>query len=357
MTNPTLNNSSKLYLEVKKSSSKISPSKEGKVRFDLAEGLWEKSELASLPDRSSTALKKELSSFLNVNTSNLSIHSGADEIIEMIPRMYLNPGERVVILVPTFDRLLSTNKKVGAETILFELDKAKNFRLDEDGYLRLLSIIEKNGPKILWLCSPNNPTGQVIENEYIGRLASKFPDTLIVVDEAYQEYSSLNPKESAVSLLSKHNNLLVIRSFSKAFALAGARVGCAISNPEMISKIENFRTMYNVSTPSQKMAIKSLTKSKINIVEDKILKIRKQMKRFASKIGSLSNYELTGDSRTNFIFIRHKSKDLFEELYKRGLVVSDWRFSPGVAGQGFVRISINTPQLNTKILRTLEKIN
>lgn len=357
MKNLILNNSSKAYLEEKRKSSKNSLSKEGKIRFDLAEGLWESSKLASLPDRSSTALKKELSNFLSVDSSNLSIHAGADEIIEIIPRIYLNPGDKVVVLVPTFEGLLTTNKKVGAQTILFELEKVKNFRFDEDGFLRLIALIKKDNPKIVWICSPNNPTGQVIENEYIDRLASKFSDTLIIVDEAYQEYRSLNPKDSAVSLVNNYGNLLVIRSFSKAFALAGMRVGSVISNPEIISEIENFRTMFNVSIPAQKMAIKSLTKSKINLMEDKILKIRIQMKRFASKIKSLSSYELIEDSKTNFIFIRHKSIDLFEELYKRGVVVSDWRFSPGVKEQGFARISINTPQLNTKILGILEKIN
>ena len=86
MKNPTLNNSSKTYLEEKRGSSKISPSKEGKIRFDLAEGLWEKSDLASLPDRTSSKLKDKLSNFLNLDSSNLSIHAGADEIIEIIPR-------------------------------------------------------------------------------------------------------------------------------------------------------------------------------------------------------------------------------------------------------------------------------
>ncbi|MFZ2189825.1 MAG: aminotransferase class I/II-fold pyridoxal phosphate-dependent enzyme, partial [Candidatus Magasanikiibacteriota bacterium] len=245
MKNLTLNNLSKKYLEEKKGSSKISPSKEGKIRFDLAEGLWESSELASLPDRSSTALKKELSEFFSVNTTNISIHSGADEIIEMIPRIYLNPGEKAIVLVPTFDRLISTNKKMGAEIILFELDAERNFRLDEDGYHKLAVMIEENNPKILWICSPNNPTGQAIETKYIDHIASKFPDTLIAVDEAYQEYNSLNPNDSAVSLINKYDNLLVIRSFSKAFALAGVRVGSVISNSEIISEIENFRTMYN----------------------------------------------------------------------------------------------------------------
>ncbi|HCX25783.1 MAG: Histidinol-phosphate aminotransferase [Candidatus Collierbacteria bacterium GW2011_GWB1_45_35] len=357
MKNPTLNNSSKTYLEEKRGSSKISPSKEGKIRFDLAEGLWEKSDLASLPDRTSSKLKDKLSNFLNLDSSNLSIHAGADEIIEIIPRMYLDRDDRVIVIVPTFDRLLATNKKVGAEVINFELSATKNFRFEDEEYQNLEVAIKSKKPKIIWMCTPNNPTGQIIDLQFIDKIAGESPDILIVVDEAYQEYSSLNPKESAVSLLSKHNNLLVIRSFSKAFALAGARVGCAISNPEMISKIENFRTMFNVSTSAQRMGIKSLTQSKINYVEDKISKIHNQMIRFVSKIKSLSNYELIEDSKTNFIFIRHKSKDLFEELYKRGLAVSDWRFAPGVIGKGYVRISINTPSLNTKILDILEKIN
>ena len=357
MKNLTLNNSSKTYLEEKKVSSRISLSKEGKIRFDLAEGLWEKSDLAPLPDRSSASLKNKLSNFFKTDASNLSIHAGADEIIEIIPRMYLDLNDRAIVIVPTFDRLLATNKKVGAEVINFELSTTKNFRLEEEEYQGLEIAIKTKKPKIIWMCTPNNPTGQTIDLKFIDKISGNFPDILIVIDEAYQEYSSLNPEESAVSLLSKHDNLLIIRSFSKAFALAGARLGCAISSPEIISEIENFRTMFNVSTPAQKMGIESLTPSNINLMENKISKIREQMKRFVSKVRSLSNYELTEESKTNFIFIKHNSKDLFEELYKRGFVVSDWRSAPGVTGQGFVRISINTPSLNRKIFDILEKIN
>lgn len=362
-----LNKNAKKYFDSSKSS--VSIDKSGKIRLDLAEGFFEPplglvsklgeigpNEISSLPDMNCSNLKSTIGEFLAILPENISVFSGSDEAIEIIPRIYLNEKEISLCLVPTFSRMISSPRKVGAKVELFPLKRVEGYRVSAKSFSQLSMYIDKLKPKILWICSPNNPTGVIVDLKLIKKLLSMFPKTLFVVNEVYQEFYSLNHNKSAVSLIKSRRNLLVIRSFSKAFGLAGVRVGYVVAHRSRASEIERFRTKYNISTLSQILAIEALKDPKYVANLVKIVELERE--RVLDYLSSTCpNIKFITGSATNLILMKHKSKDLFLELYKRGAVASDWRKAEGISGEGFVRITIGQREHNDKIIEIMKEIN
>lgn len=369
MKNQILNNSTKDYLIYCQLQRHLNISKVGKIRLDLAEGLFHIPEnfsknistlkicdYSSLPDRDCKDLKCSISKFLKVKSENLSIFSGSDEIIEIIPRMYLQSGDASLSIVPTFSRLIDSSRKVGAKIELFKLGVDSKFKLNLKTFINLNKTIKSVKPKVVWLCTPNNPTGIITSLDKIQLLAKRFPDTLFVINEVYQEYYSLNPKKSAVSLISTYSNLLVIRSFSKAFGLAGARIGYVVGSSSRISEFEKFRTMYNTSIFGQKLAIEALCDNKyVSRMTEFVRNEKDMLLKTISK--DCNNIDFVAGSETNLILLRHRNKDIFQKLYKKGVIVSDWRTSNGINNLGYVRISIGEKIENQKLIKLLKEIN
>lgn len=361
-----INKTTKTYLESIKSSGSVE--KLGKIRFDLAEGMFEPSRrlvlklreielnaITALPDKTSKFLKLAIGKFLSVLPENISIFSGADEAIEIIPRMYLDKNEVSLCLVPTFSRMITSPMKVGAKVELFPLKRINGYGISDKSFNQLIKCISRLRPKVLWICSPNNPTGVVVDLKLTKRLIGTFPKTLFVINEVYQEFYSLDHKKSAVSLHDKPN-VLVIRSFSKAFGLAGMRVGYVVGHQSRILEFEEFRTMYNVSSISQTLAVEVL--KDIKYVADLAKTVATEREWVLDSISSTcSNIEFITGSSTNLVLIKHKTKDLFQELFRRGAVASDWRRAEGIDGEGFVRISIGDHNCNNKIIEMMKAIN
>ena len=365
MKNQILNNLSNTYLSDISNNKSLAISKIGKLRFDQAEGLFQIPkrlgnklvkipliEYSSLPDRDCTELKKQISIFLGVETNNISIFPGSDEIIELIPRLYLNPKDISLCVVPTFSRMVSAPKKVGAKSVLFKLYPEANFKI-EGGVLT--NFIKINKPKMVWICTPNNPTGVVTPLNFISKLILSFPKIIFVINEVYQEWYSLDPKMSAVSLVAKNKNLIVLRSFSKAFGLAGLRVGYAVGHSLRISELDMFRTMYNTSVFGQKLTTEALKNTKY--ISDTTILVQKEKERLFKVISNLKNIDYIPESKTNLIFLRHKAGNTFEKLYKKGYLTSNWNNVSGIEKLGYVRISIGQKIYNNRIITALKEIN
>lgn len=365
----TLNNLTKKYFKYTNANRKPQIIKNNKARFDIAEGLLDipknfkntlnrikLNDYSSLPDKNSSELKSLIADFLNIKNSNISIFSGSDEIIEIIPRIYLKPGDISLSVVPIFSRMITAPKKVGANSIYFKLKRNNNFKIEGEEFIRFINKIELNKPKIIWICSPNNPTGIVTPLNQIKQLIKNNPAYLFVINEVYQEYYSLDPNKSAASLTEKYSNLLVIRSFSKAFGLAGVRIGYVVGSEGRINEIEKFRTMYNISVFAQKLAAEALKHKKYVLNNNKFIKTERKI--FINNLASnCNNIEYVPGSETNLILLRHKNKDIFEELYKKNAIVSDWRMSEGIQDEKYIRISIGKKKYNNKLLYLLKKIN
>jgi histidinol-phosphate aminotransferase len=333
--------------------------KEGKMRFDLAEGVLKPDanfSYSALPDRNSVTLKNALSNYVGVPSKNISIFAGADEAIEIIPRIFLGEDEKALVVVPVFDRHIYTNIKVGGKVVTHALDYMNDFSFSlEDGEIISKKSRQEN-VKLIWLCSPNNPTGRIIDLNIIKKIAAENPDSLIIVNEVYQEFYSFDHSHSSVSLLESCKNILIIRSFSKAFCLAGYRIGYVVGSAESIQFIEGFRTLYNISTPAQDAAMDVLL-NKMEIIKGFTEEIDQERERIMKGIAKLKNFQIIFQSKTNFIFMRHKTKNLFDELLVQNIISADWNTAPGIENLGFVRISLNTPLLNDSLIQALTAID
>lgn len=259
-------------------------------------------------------------------------------------------------MVPVFDRHIYTNMKVGGNVVTHALDYMNDFDFSFEEEERISKKSRQENVKLIWLCSPNNPTGKIIDLKVIKKIAAENPNSLVIINEVYQEFYSFDHNHSSVSLLGSCKNILIIRSFSKAFCLGGYRIGYVAGSTELIQSIEGFRTLYNVSTPAQGAATDVLF-NKMEIIKGFTEEIDQERERIMKGIAKLKNFQIIFQSKTNFIFMRHKTKNLFNELLAQNIVSADWNMASGIENLRFVRISLNTPSLNDSLIQILMAID
>ncbi len=215
-------------------------------------------------------------------------------------------------------------------------------------------MTNRSNVKLIWLCSPNNPTGQIIKPNLIEKVVKK-SKAFVVLDQAFNQINSRHGLDSNLKLAIKNRNLIVLQSLSKIWGLAGLRVGWAIGHPETIKILEKFRLPFNIASISQKLAIAALSDGKhLKKVNKFIIKERVFIE---NELRKLPNFEICSGSKTLFFLLRHKSKDLFELLLKRNILTADFRQANGLKGMGFVRITIRTRKENELLLKVLKQIN
>lgn len=313
-------------------------------------------DLNNFPDPSCQMIKSKIADVFHVPSTCITIGNGSDEIIENIPRIFLEPNEEILTITPTFFRFIEASKKMKAKVLTILTSPKDKFRFTSKVIKNVCTVIKKRQPKIIWLCSPNNPTGAVMSLKQIEKiiLISK---NLIIVDEAFQEFVDPQNKKSAIRLIKQHKNLIVIRTFSKAWGLPGIRFGFAISNPCINRILEKWRLPFNTNIFAQKVIISVLN----NFHQLQLALIARETENnrrwLFMQIKKLSNLEIGADSKSNLFILRHKSKDLFKELLKRNILAADFRQEKGIQGMGFVRITIQDKPKNIKLLSALKSIN
>jgi histidinol-phosphate aminotransferase len=273
--------------------------------------------------------------------------NGSDQLINLIAEVFLRPKVTCLVQIPTFFRIIDVVRERKARLITVST-------IGDNFCLKTEKLIKQLNPQVVWFCSPNNPTGETIDPKFIARIAKKTKG-LVIVDEAYQEIFDPENKFSAVKLIKKHENILVTKSFSKAFGLAGIRVGMCIANRKTAEVLEKNQLNFPISTASQQIAEKALDDILfLNKVHDHFEKERKFL---FSEIDKLSNLERGGNSKTNIFILRHKKKNLFDLLLKENIQVADFNQMKGLEDQGFVRITIKNRSENKQLLNTLQKVN
>ncbi|MFV4844890.1 pyridoxal phosphate-dependent aminotransferase [Edwardsiella tarda] len=287
------------------------------------------------PNVKNLELISSIAKYTQVNTANVQYFPSSDTAHEYIASVFLSINDRVLILGPTYDNFRLACQAKGSE-IIYANCYDDDFNLQNDLYIRQ---IEQVKPKLAYICNPNNPTGSKIEREYIAYLLERFPDILFVIDEAYIEFSV----DSCSTLLAKYQNMIVSRTFSKAFALANFRIGYLLASEVIIDVINKIRNAKNVTTLSQEAAIGALmdfdyTRSYI----DEVVLARDFFRdEINSKFkGLLFAYESSG----NFTLIKCNSSYLKQRLIV-GLEERDI-FVRNLAHKGlselYVRITIGT---------------
>ncbi|MFA6550288.1 MAG: histidinol-phosphate transaminase [Candidatus Gracilibacteria bacterium] len=301
-----------------------------------------KIDLNRYPDPYATDLRKSLSNYLRVSAKNIFVSSGSDEIIDLLMRIFLNENDEIVIFEPTYGMYRASAETANAKVKVCLLNA--DFQID---FRALPQCISKK-TKMIFICRPNNPTGNLISEDDVISVCKMF-DGIVVVDEAYIEFSSAKSVSRLSPLI---QNLVVLRTFSKAWGLAGIRVGYAITNAEIISYLNKVKLPYNVSAVSQYIATLALNRPNQMIrLRDKIVSEREKLKNILEKMGFK-----VFPSEANFLLIKSKYSDkIFEKLIEKyRIIVRRFKNKPLV--EDCFRITIGTPRQNDLLLKSIKKI-
>lgn len=296
------------------------------------------------PDREFTELREELAAYLGqgLGPENLWAANGSNEILQQLMQAFGGPGRSVLSFVPTYS--MYPILAAGTNTEFIAGQRAADFTLSPES---AAAQVREHKPSIVILCSPNNPTGTALEDDVVDAVyqAGEASNSIVIVDEAYAEFAR-NPATTALSLLPGRPRLVVTRTMSKAFALAGARIGYFAAAAEIADAIRLVRLPYHLSAVSQATALAALRhrSSLLADVED----IKMQRDRIVDELKRLGLQPSESDS--NFVFFGgdFDAPALWQELLSRGILIRD----VGIAGH--LRVTAGTEEETTAFLEAVE---
>ncbi|MGE8204327.1 histidinol-phosphate transaminase [Heyndrickxia sp. NPDC080065] len=295
------------------------------------------------PDGYATDLRGELSKFLGIEPTKLIFTNGADELLHIIAKALLASGKNTVMATPTFSQYKHNSLLEGAEVREVPLI---------DGEHDLNGILDRidHQTAIVWICSPNNPTGIYISDANLQEFLNQVPkDVLVVLDEAYFDYVCADDYYDALSLVNKYSNLIVVRTFSKIYGLASFRIGYGVASEEIIKALEPVRQPFNTNVLAQKAALAAL-KDQEFVTRCRNLN-REELERFYQFCDqhSLKYYP----SQTNFILIDFQcdGDEVFSFLLSKGYIV---RSGKQLGAPTCVRISVGTREQNEGVMKAME---
>ena len=296
------------------------------------------------PDNKHDELKKVVSGIKNVNVNQVVFGNGTDEILDLIVRVFCNPSEdKIITLPPTYGMYDVIAKTNGVENI--EIPLKSDFSIDKNEILKLSS----KKTKILFLCSPNNPTGNSFDTNNLTDLIKSFKG-IVVVDEAYIDFSS---KQSLISLIEDNNNLIITQTMSKAYGMAGIRLGMGFSNEKIINYLNKIKPPYNINVLTERKALEELYK--IDEIEKNISIVLDQRNLLVSCLEKLDFVEKIYKSDANFLLVKVDNADLrYNQLLENGIVVRNRSNQP--LCQNCLRITIGTKNENTSLIKTLNEL-
>lgn len=294
------------------------------------------------PDPLQYNVKKRLSEIKGVPVRNIFLGNGSDEAIDILFRSFCNPGIDNVILVPPTYGMYEVSANINdIETRKITL--TEEFQLNLEG---ISEAIDKN-TKLIFICSPNNPTGNSINRDDIETLLANF-DGLVVVDEAYINFSR---QKTFIQELTEYANLVVLQTLSKAWGLAGLRVGMAFASEEIIEVMNKVKPPYNMNEASQQLALQALAN-----VDQVNAWIKETLLQRDKLVLNLKKFDFVVDiypSDANFILVKTTdAKGIYNFLVEKGIIVRDR--SKVELCQGCLRITVGTPDENDILINTLQ---
>jgi len=296
------------------------------------------------PDFVPVALHERLATFSNWTAEGVLAGNGSNELIQALLMVTVSLGKRVLISEPTFTLYRQIATVLDGEVLSVPLNK--DLEYDPD---RLRSAVADSKPDVTIICSPNNPTGCVIDDDDLRDLLNA-SNGFVVVDEAYHEFS----EHSVVSLLKDHPNLVVLRTFSKAMAMAGLRVGYLLAAPELTREIGKALLPYNLNVISQTAAEVAIEfyEAEVRPLVRAIVVERDRLFTELENIDGLAPVK----SNANFIVVRSRisPREVFDQLLKRDILIRDVSGYPMLSD--YFRVSVGTPEENDKLIAALRDI-
>jgi len=306
-------------------------------------------EYSRYPNANSVKLSEIVSSFWGLNKDNIVIGNGSDELIDYLIKAFSEKGRRVITTAPSFAMYKIYSIINGSNFVQIPLGQ-NNFSLNED---KVLEEAKKENSSIVFIAYPNAPTGNYFAEDKIIKII-KESGCLVVVDEAYYEFG----EKTFVPLISRYDNLVILRTFSKAYSLASLRVGYLLSNSEIINEIRKVKGPFNVNSFSQ-LAAQVVFENK-EILKDSIKKIIEEREKLVNRINELPSFK-AHPSQTNFVLVEAGSKEnsdlVYNNLLKKGILVqtiSDQAFS---TSRYFIRITVGNKEENDILIKGLENVS
>lgn len=296
------------------------------------------------PDGSSYYLKNRLSEIFNLPMERILTGNGSNELIELTIRSFLTDGDEVIQPFPTFLVYEKVVNGAGGELISVPL---KDYRIDLEGVLK--AVTQKT--KIIFVNNPNNPTGSGISYEDMLSFLEKVPgDIIVVIDEAYIEFAS-DKVANGLDLLDKRDRLIILRTFSKLYGLAGLRIGYGFSSAEMVDYINRVRQPFNLNLPAQAAALAALDDN--DFITKTLSLVKDGLKYLYKSLDEMGLYYIP--TETNFFLIKVPTggRNIFNLMLKEGVIVRSME-SYGLGD--FIRINVGLPEENERFIRSLKKV-
>ena len=309
------------------------------VFLDANENPFE-TNLNRYPDPQQTALKEVISKQKKLAINQVLLGNGSDEVLDLIFRAFCEPNQDSVLTLPPTYGMYSVLAQLNSiENI--EVSLTSDFKIDVDQVLKQV----KPSTKLLFICSPNNPSGNVMDVNAVTKLLKAF-NGLVVIDEAYIDFTDV---ESWTQRLNQFPNLIVTQTLSKAYGLAGIRLGTCYASKEIIAVLNKIKPPYNINTLTQQAAIDALQDTEVSA---QVFSILSEREKLSSALEACFFVEKVFPSDANFILIKvDNANKRYDELIKNGIVVRNRTTQLGC--ENCLRISVGTPVENTQLLTLL----
>ena len=295
------------------------------------------------PDPQQTALKELISKQKELPINQVLLGNGSDEVLDLIVRAFCEPNQdSILTLLPTYGMYSVLAQLNSIENI--EVPLGKDFNINVDQVLKQV----KPSTKLLFICSPNNPSGNIMDVNAVTRLLKAF-DGLVVIDEAYIDFTTI---ESWMQHLNTFPNLIVTQTLSKAYGLAGIRLGTCYASKEIIAVLNKIKPPYNINSLTQQAAIEALQN---NEVSDQVSSILREREKLANALASCFFVKKIYPSDANFILIKvDDANKRYDELLRHGIVIRNRTTQLGC--ENCLRISLGTPAENKQLLTLLNTL-
>lgn len=338
------------------------------LRFDLTEGdCWFKekvcnwfkqmdiSDVIHYPDEKIIKTKKLLAKWLHIREKNIAIGNGSDELIEKIPKIFTNKGNKMLTVAPTFFRFNESSLRASVKIETVKLFEKNGFEWDNATVKRFLKKVRDKKVKLILLASPNNPTGIDIPKPVLLEVIKQ--GKVVILDKVLNGFTK--ELQEASHLVWSNPNLIVLSSFSKTFGLPGLRFGFAIGSRENIESLDKTRLPFNVTGPTLfivEKLLQSLLSGEIKIKEG--FNFIKERLFVEQQINKLDKIKLVTRSRTNFVLLKPvKNFNLFKKLLEKGILVTDLNQTTGIKNKNFIRVTLRDREKNNLLLKALKEIN
>ena len=296
------------------------------------------------PDPQQTAIKYELSELKEISSAQILLGNGSDEVLDLIFRAFCEPKkDNIITLPPTYGmyKVLAAINNIEEKEVLLTSKFQPNVEA-------ILEVVDENS-KLLFLCSPNNPTGNSFSVENVEILLKSFQG-LVILDEAYIDFSE---QKSWLQRLEEFPNLIITQTLSKAFGMAGIRLGICYASKEIIFILNKIKPPYNINELTQQKALKRLLK--IEKVQKEINKILKQRKTLISNLVSISFVEKVYKTDANFVLAKvDDATKRYNQLIAKGIVIRNRTTQP--LCENTLRFTVGTKKETTLLIKALNEL-